>query len=210
MLVKMHWALARLRHRPAAGDMQALASAARRLVDDIASEDRLTVMHAWGVLRCNPGDDVIRAYTREFRSAEAGGSAGAGARFTDDMEDDDAEDVEDEEGGEVIGEAGLYGMDCAKLLCAYGRTRHLPPPEHAAALAARLVEEAESERLHPSAAVLGLWGASLLGLQMSTSQLDVLARDATAQNTLAPRSLAKIVWALAALVGLYKLNTFDP
>ena len=93
----------------------------------------------------------------------------------------------------------MDGDQCAKLLCAYGRTRHLPPPEHAAALASRLVEEAERDALHPSAAVLGLWGASLLGLEMSTGQLDVLARDATLQNKLAPRSLAKIVWALAAL-----------
>ena len=170
--------------------MQALASAARRLVDDLASEDRLTVMHAWGVLRCNPGDDVIRSYTSEFRS---GGAAGAGSRA---HEDDDEDDEDDED---VIGEAGLDGDQCAKLLCAYGRTRHLPPPEHAAALASRLVEEAERDALHPSAAVLGLWGASLLGLEMSTGQLDVLARDATLQHKLAPRSLAKIVWALAAL-----------
>jgi hypothetical protein len=32
MLVKTHWALARLRHRPAQDDMAALAGAARRLV----------------------------------------------------------------------------------------------------------------------------------------------------------------------------------
>jgi len=139
------------------------------------------VMHAWGVLRCNPGDDIIRAYTREFRGGEVGGGG---------------DDGEEEEGGN---EADLDGDQCAKLLCAYGRTRHLPPPEHARALAARLVEEAESDALHPSAAVLGLWGASLLGLKMSTSELDVLARDAVAQETLTPRSLAKIVWALAAL-----------
>jgi hypothetical protein len=34
---------------------------------------------------------------------------------------------------------------------------------------------------------------------MTTAQLDVLARDAVQQKKLAPRSLAKIVWALAAL-----------
>ena len=178
MLVKTHWALARLRLRPAAGDMQAMAAAARRLVDDLPADDRLTMMHTWGVMRCNPGDDVIRAYTAEFRSGEDGS-------------DDD---------GEGVGEKALDGAQCAKLLCAYGRTRHLPPPEHAAALANRLVEEAERDALHPSAAVLGLWGASLLGLHMTTAQLDVLARDAMAQDKrLAPRSLAKIVWALAAL-----------
>lgn len=192
MLVKTHWALARLRHRPAAGDMQALAGAARRLVDDLPAEDRLTVMHAWGVLRCNPGDDVIRAYTSEFRST----GAGAGRPLSASGDDEEDEDVDEEE---VIGEGGLDGDQCAKLLCAYGRCRHTPPPEHAAALANRLVEEAEKDALHPSAAVLGLWGASLLGLKMSTRQLDVLARDATAQNKLSPRSLAKIVWALAAL-----------
>ena len=178
MLVKTHWAFARLRHRPAPGDMQALVGAARRLVDDLTEEDRLSVMHAWGVLRVNPGDDVIRAYTATFRGAEEGA----------------------EEGAEGDGEAGLDGAQCAKLLCAYGRTRHQPPPAHAAALAARLVEEAENDVLHPSAATLGLWGASLLGLKMSTRQLDVLARDAVTQESrLAPRSLAKIVWALASL-----------
>ena len=178
MLVKTHWAFARLRHRPAPGDMQALVGAARRLVGELTEEDRLSVMHAWGVLRTNPGDDVIRAYTATFRGA------GEGA----------------EEGAEGDGEAGLDGAQCAKLLCAYGRTRHQPPPAHAAALAARLVEEAENDVLHPSAATLGLWGASLLGLKMSTKQLDVLARDAmTQESRLAPRSLAKIVWALASL-----------
>merc|ERR1719498_715598 len=69
MLVKTHWALARLRHRPAPGDMQQIVSAARRLVDELPADDRLTVMHAWGVLRTNPGDDVIRAYTADFRGA---------------------------------------------------------------------------------------------------------------------------------------------
>ena len=161
-----------------AGDMQALVGAARRLVDRLTEEDRLSVMHAWGVLRVNPGDDVIRAYTATFRGAEEGA----------------------EEGAEGDGEAGLDGAQCAKLLCAYGRTRHQPPPTHAKALAARLVEEAENDVLHPSAATLGLWGASLLGLKMSTRQLDVLARDAVTQESrLAPRSLAKIVWALASL-----------
>ena len=39
-----------------------------------------------------------------------------------------------------------------------------------------------------------------MDMRMSTKQLDVLARDAIGQDKkLAPRSLAKIVWALAAL-----------
>ena len=178
MLVKTHWALARLRHRPAPGDMQQIVGAARRLADELPADDRLTVMHAWGVLRTNPGDDVIRVYTAEFRG--------------------DGEDTGTEGGGTP--EAELDGDQCAKLLCAYGRCRHQPPGAHAKALAARLVEEASEGSLHPSAAVLGLWGASLLDMRMSTKQLDVLARDAIAQDKkLAPRSLAKIVWALAAL-----------
>ena len=173
MLVKAHWAFARLRHRPAPGDMNRIVSAAKRLVDQLPDEDRLTVMHAWGVLRVNPGDDVVRAFTETFRDGDGDGD----------------------------GEARLDGASCAKLLCAYGRTRHQPPPAHAAALARRLVEEAETDTLHPSAATLGLWGASLLGLKMTAKQLDVLARDAVSQDAtrLAPRSLAKIVWALAAL-----------
>ena len=179
MLVKTHWALARLRHRPAPSDMQQIVGAARRLADELPADDRLTVMHAWGVLRTNPGDDVIRVYTAEFRG--------------------DGEDTGTEEGGGTP-EAELDGDQCAKLLCAYGRCRHQPPGAHAKALAARLVEEASEGSLHPSAAVLGLWGASLLDMRMSTKQLDVLARDAIGQDKkLAPRSLAKIVWALAAL-----------
>ena len=63
-----------------------------------------------------------------------------------------------------------------------------------------VVEEAAEGSLHPGAAVLGLWGASLLDMRMSTKQLDILARNAIVQDKkLAPRSLAKIVWALAAL-----------
>ena len=200
MLVKTHWAFARLRHRPDPGDMNLIVSAAKRLVGELPDEDRLTVMHAWGVLRVNPGkyftintfrlpdcpyktdisftisgDDVVREFTKTFRSGE----------------DDQSTDG---------GEKSLDGASCAKLLCAYGRTRHQPPPVHALRLAQRLVEEAENDVLHPSAATLGLWGASLLGLKMSSAQLDVLARDAVSQDTkLAPRSLAKIVWALAAL-----------
>ena len=195
-----HWAFARLRHRPDPGDMNLIVSAAKRLVGELPDEDRLTVMHAWGVLRVNPGkyfpintfrlpdcpyktdisftisgDDVVREFTKTFRSGE----------------DDQSTDG---------GEKSLDGASCAKLLCAYGRTRHQPPPVHALRLAQRLVEEAENDVLHPSAATLGLWGASLLGLKMSSAQLDVLARDAVSQDTkLAPRSLAKIVWALAAL-----------
>ena len=177
MLVKTHWALARLRHRPAPGDMQQIVSAARRLVDELPADDRLTVMHAWGVLRTNPGDDVIRAYTADFRGEGVGEDAPGGSR-----------------------ESELDGDQAAKLLCAYGRTRHQPPGAHAAALANKLVEEAAEGSLHPGAAVLGLWGASLLDMRMSTKQLDILARNAISQDKkLAPRSLAKIVWALAAL-----------
>ena len=176
MLVKTHWSLARLRHRPAPGDMQQIVSAARRLADELPVDDRLTVMHAWGVLRTNPGDDVIRAYTADFRGEDEGEDA-PGAR-----------------------ESELDGDQAAKLLCAYGRTRHQPPGAHAAALANKLVEEAAEGSLHPGAAVLGLWGASLLDMRMSTKQLDILARNAIVQDKkLAPRSLAKIVWALAAL-----------
>lgn len=178
MLVKTHWALARLRHRPAPGDMQQIVSAARRLADELPADDRLTVMHAWGVLRTNPGDDVIRAYTADFRGEGDGATSG----------------------GTPTAESELDGDQAAKLLCAYGRTRHQPPGAHAAALANRLVEEAAEGSLHPGAAVLGLWGASLLNMRMSTKQLDILARNAIAQDKkLAPRSLAKIVWALAAL-----------
>jgi len=181
MLVKAHWAFARLRHRPPPGDMNRIVGAAKRLVGELPDEDRLTVMHAWGVLRVNPGDDIVSAFTESFRAVH--------------MNDEDASDAERDP------EARLDGASCAKLLCAYGRTRHQPPAAHAAALAARLVEEAEADTLHPSAATLGLWGASLLGLKMTAKQLDVLARDAVSQdaNRLAPRSLAKIVWALAAL-----------
>jgi hypothetical protein len=183
MLVKAHWAFARLRHRPPPGDMNRIVGAAKRLVGELPDEDRLTVMHAWGVLRVNPGDDIVSAFTESFRAGDVG-----------DGDDEDASDADDPE-------ARLDGASCAKLLCAYGRTRHQPPAAHAAALAARLVEEAEADTLHPSAATLGLWGASLLGLKMTAKQLDVLARDAVSQdaNRLAPRSLAKIVWALAAL-----------
>ena len=186
MLVKAHWAFARLRHRPTPGDMNRIVGAAKKLVGELADEDRLTVMHAWGVLRINPGDDVVRAFTETFR-ADAGGDGGVPGDAPSDPS--------------ASNEARLDGASCAKLLCAYGRTRHQPPPAHAAALAARLVEEAETDTLHPSAATLGLWGASLLGLKMTAKQLDVLARDATSQDAtrLAPRSLAKIVWALAAL-----------
>ena len=70
MLVKAHWAFARLRHRPAPGDMNRIIAAAKRLVDQLPDEDRLTVMHAWGVLRVNPGDDIVRAFTETFRDGD--------------------------------------------------------------------------------------------------------------------------------------------
>ena len=62
----------------------------------------------------------------------------------------------------------------------------------------RLMQEAAGGNLHPATAVLGLWGASLLGLKLETSQLDVLAQNTITQK-LSPRSLAKCVWSLAAL-----------
>ena len=162
LLVKTHWAFARLRARPSPGDTRLIVDAARRLVGDLEEDDRLTVMHAWGVLRINPGDDVVRAFTETFRSVEDAAAEGSAEGSSSDASP----------------EASLDGADCAKLLCAYGRTRHQPPAAHAAALAKRLAEAAAEDELHPSAAVLGLWGASLLGLRMGTDQLDALARDA--------------------------------
>ena len=70
MLVKAHWAFARLRHRPPPGDMNRIVGAAKRLVGELPDEDRLTVMHAWGVLRINPGDDIVSAFTESFRAGD--------------------------------------------------------------------------------------------------------------------------------------------
>ena len=53
-----------------------------------------------------------------------------------------------------------------EVLCAYGRVRWLPPITHADALLALLASEARQGDLHPATAVLGLWGASLLGLKL--------------------------------------------
>ena len=116
MLVKAHWAFARLRHRPPPGDMNRIVGAAKRLVGELPDEDRLTVMHAWGVLRVNPGDDIVSTFTESFR---------AGDVKKGDGDDEDASDA-------FNPEARLDGASCAKLLCAYGRTRHQPPAAHAA------------------------------------------------------------------------------
>ena len=177
MLVKAHWAFARLRHRPPPGDMNRIVGAAKRLVGELPDEDRLTVMHAWGVLRVNPGDDIVSTFTESFR---------AGDVKKGDGDDEDASDA-------FNPEARLDGASCAKLLCAYGRTRHQPPAAHAAALA-RLVEEAEADTLHSSAATLVsgallCWGSD----ECQEAGRPAPRRDVAGREQLAPRSLAKIV-----------------
>jgi len=131
---------------------------------ELEDENILLVMHAWGVLRWNPGNDVVDEYVSRF----------------------------------IADEGALNASQAAKLLCAYGRVRWLPPITHADALLARLMHEASRGGLHPATAVLGLWGSSLLGLDLEPSQLDVLAQNTIRQN-LSARSLAKCVWSLAAL-----------
>ena len=104
MLVKAHWAFARLRHRPPPGDMNRIVGAAKRLVGELPDEDRLTVMLAWGVLRVNPGDDIVSTFTESFRAGDdkrRRGRRGREHAFNP--------------------EARLDGASCAKLLCAYGR-----------------------------------------------------------------------------------------
>ena len=92
----------------------------------------------------------------------------------------------------------LESGQAAKLLCAYGRVRWLPPAKHANALIELILRDAARARLQPATAVLGLWGSALLGLKLDASQLDVLAQN-TIRQSLSPRSLTKCVWSLAAL-----------
>ena len=165
LVSKVFWALAKVNFRPSDSTLVALGRMAKSRGKELEDENVLLIMHAWGVLRWNPGDDVVEEYVGRF--------------------------VDDETQRLNAGQA-------AKLLCAYGRVRWLPPAAHADALLALLMQEATGGNLHPATAVLGLWGASLLGLKLETSQLDVLAQNTITQK-LSPRSLAKCVWSLAAL-----------
>jgi hypothetical protein len=165
LVSKVFWALAKVNFRPSDSTLVALGRMAKSRGKELEYENFLLIMHAWGVLRWNPGDDVVEEYVGRF--------------------------VDDETQRLNAGQA-------AKLLCAYGRVRWLPPAAHADALLALLMQEAAGGNLHPATAVLGLWGASLLGLKLETSQLDVLAQNTITQK-LSPRSLAKCVWSLAAL-----------
>ena len=164
LVSKVFWALAKVSYRPTDSALVGLGKMAKGKAKELEDENVLLVMHAWGVLRWNPGNDVVEEYVSRF-----------------------------------IGDEGsLNASQAAKLLCAYGRVRWLPPITHADALLALLMSEARQGDLHPATAVLGLWGASLLGLKLDASQLDVLAQS-TIRQKLSARSLAKCVWSLAAL-----------
>lgn len=165
LVAKVFWGLAKVNYRPSEQALIGLARLAKSRAKELSDDNILLIMHAWGVLRWNPGESIIQEYVDDFIDAES---------------------------------VKLNPAQAAKLLCAYGRMRWLPPAKHAQALVELLVEEAEEKRLHPATAVLGLWGASLLGMKLETHQLDALARD-TIKQDLSPRSLAKCVWALAAL-----------
>ena len=164
LVSKVFWALAKVSYRPTDSALVGLGKMAKGKAKELEDENVLLVMHAWGVLRWNPGNDVVEEYVSRF-----------------------------------IGDEGsLNASQAAKLLCAYGRVRWLPPITHADALLALLMSEARQGDLHPATAVLGLWGSSLLGLKLEASQLDVLAQS-TIRQKLSARSLAKCVWSLAAL-----------
>jgi len=165
LVAKVFWGLAKVNYRPRDSTLVGLARMAKSRAKELSDDNILLIMHAWGVLRWNPGEELVQEYARIFIDAER---------------------------------VKLNPGQAAKLLCAYGRVRWLPPSSHAQSLIEILVDEAEQKRLHPATAVLGLWGASLLALKLETKQLDALARD-TIKQDLSPRSLAKCVWALAAL-----------
>jgi len=164
LVSKVFWALAKVNYRPTDSTLVGLGRMAKGRARELEDENILLVMHAWGVLRWNPGNDVVDEYVSRF----------------------------------IADEGALNASQAAKLLCAYGRVRWLPPITHADALLARLMHEASRGGLHPATAVLGLWGSSLLGLDLEPSQLDVLAQNTIRQN-LSAKSLAKCVWSLAAL-----------
>ena len=165
LVAKVFWGIGKVNYKSTGATLGALARMAKSRANELEQENILLIMHAWGVLRWNPGEDVIVEYVDQFVGKEA---------------------------------STLNANQAAKLLCAYGRMRWLPPLAHANALVEILVKEAKSDGLMPATAVLGLWGASLLGLELDTTELDTLAQSTITQR-LSPRSLSKCVWALAAL-----------
>ena len=133
LVAKVFWGLAKVNYRPSEQALVGLARLAKSRARELSDENILLIMHAWGVLRWNPGENIIQEYVRDFIDAES---------------------------------VKLTPAQAAKLMCAYGRVRWLPPATHAQALVEILVDEAQEKRLHPATAVLGLWGASLLGLKL--------------------------------------------
>ena len=178
LVAKIFWALSRRGRIPA--DRSIIDKLVRKVemcVDDLERSDKLLILHAWGVLRISPGENVVNKLVRGF------------------LDEDEYEELEPDECAKLLCAYGRINHRPSPSSEAGSKFE-----AHLTNLAQTLADSAQASRLNPGTLALGLWGCALLKLDLDEDVLDVLARDAIRQtDSLRPNAFAKCIWALSTL-----------
>jgi hypothetical protein len=178
LVAKIFWALSRRGRIPADGSIiDKLVRKVEMCVDDLERSDKLLILHAWGVLRISPGENVVNKLVRGF------------------LDEDEYEELEPDECAKLLCAYGRINHRPSSSSEAGTKFE-----AHLTHLAQTLADSAQASRLNPGTLALGLWGCALLKLDLDEDVLDVLARDAIRQtDSLRPNAFAKCIWALSTL-----------
>ena len=178
LVAKIFWALSRRGRIPADGSIiDKLVRKVEMCVDDLERSDKLLILHAWGVLRISPGENVVNKLVRGF------------------LDEDEYEELEPDECAKLLCAYGRINHRPSSSSEAGSKFE-----AHLTHLAQTLADSAQASRLNPGTLALGLWGCALLKLDLDEDVLDVLARDAIRQtDSLRPNAFAKCIWALSTL-----------
>jgi len=178
LVAKIFWALSRRGRIPADGSIiDKLVRKVEMCVDDLERSDKLLILHAWGVLRISPGENVVNKLVRAF------------------LDEDEYEELEPDECAKLLCAYGRINHRPSSSSEAGSKFE-----AHLTHLAQTLADSAQASRLNPGTLALGLWGCALLKLDLDEDVLDVLARDAIRQtDSLRPNAFAKCIWALSTL-----------
>ena len=178
LVAKIFWALSRRGRIPADGSIiDKLVRKVEMCVDDLERSDKLLILHAWGVLRISPGENVVNKLVRGF------------------LDEDEYEELEPDECAKLLCAYGRINHRPSSSSEAGSKFE-----AHLTHLAQTLADSAQASRLNRVHLALGLWGCALLKLDLDEDVLDVLARDAIRQtDSLRPNAFAKCIWALSTL-----------
>ena len=66
LVAKVFWTLAKVNYKPQDSTLVGLAKMAKGRANELDDENLIIIMHAWGVLRWNPGEEVVEEYVERF------------------------------------------------------------------------------------------------------------------------------------------------